>query len=543
VDSIKVERLDHHGIVAGIIDELKIVEIIDAQIEADEQESITTGEAIKAMIINGLGFSNRPLMLTPQFFENRPLESLFREGIEADHFNRYKLGRSLDKVFDYGCDPLFSLVASYGCQQEQVERRFNSLDSTSFSVTGEYEPEEDSEAILITHGHSKDHRPDLKQVVLELLVSQDGGIPFVSQSWDGNGSDNVIFEQRAKALVNEFKVSDTPQFLIADSKLYCKKSAPTLAQISFITRISGTLKLEQIAIDQALSDSSAWLDWDNGYRYQRLDLCHYGMAQRWLIVHSQAALERATATLDRKQKKEQQGIDKALFHLQAQRFDSKASAEKALAQLTDKWQWHQLNDHALTPHNRYAQKGRPNARTPIEATQWQIQASYEVDQTHINAQAQHKACFVLGTNINDTVLTDREVFEGYKSQSSVEGGFRFLKDPLFFVSSLFLKKPSRIEALLMVMTLALFVYSIAQRRLRANLKAQDQTLPNQIDQPTKHPTLRWIFQLFEGIHRITFTCKTGVNIMIDRLSELRQKILRLLGPSVCRIYRISPEGG
>jgi len=77
------------------------------------------------------------------------------------------------------------------------------------------------------------------------------------------------------------------------------------------------------------------------------------------------------------------------------------------------------------------------------------QASYEMDQTH--------------TNINDTVLTGREVFEGYKSQSSVEGGFRFLKDPLFFVSSLFLKKPSRIEALLMVMTLALFVYTIAQR--------------------------------------------------------------------------------
>lgn len=56
MDSIKVERLDHHGIVAGIINELKIVEIIDAQIEADEQEEITTGEAIKAMIINGLGF-------------------------------------------------------------------------------------------------------------------------------------------------------------------------------------------------------------------------------------------------------------------------------------------------------------------------------------------------------------------------------------------------------------------------------------------------------------------------------------------------------
>ncbi len=79
---------------------------------------------------------------------------------------------------------------------------------------------------------------------------------------------------------------------------------------------------------------------------------------------------------------------------------------------------------------------------------------------------QVKACFVLGTNIGTSELSDAEVIAAYKGQSSVEGGFRFLKDPLFFVSSLFVKKPSRIEGLLMVMTLALLVYSVAQRRLR-----------------------------------------------------------------------------
>jgi len=353
----------------------------------------------------------------------------------------------------------------------------------------------------------------------------------------------VIFEQRAKALIDEFKASDTPRFLIADSKLYGEKSRHTLAQIPFITRIPGSLKLEQAAIDQALSDPLAWMDWDKGYRYQRLGLCHYGMEQRWLVIHSKVALDRAKATLDRQQEKEHQRIKKALFHLQAQRFDSKTSAEKALTQLTNTWKMHQLKDISFTEHKRYAKKGRPNAQTPIEAIEWQIHASYDVDQAYMEAQAQHKACFVLGTNIADNVLTDFEVFQGYKSQSNVEGGFRFLKDPLFFVSSLFLKKPSRIEALLMVMTLSLFVYSIAQRRLRANLQAQNQTLPNQIDQPTKRPTLRWVFQLFEGIHLINLINKTGTKTLIDRLSDLRQKILRLLGPSVCRIYQISMAGG
>jgi len=337
MDSIQIECLDHHGIVAGIIDELKIVEIIDGQIDADPQEEVSTGEAVKAMIINGLGFSNRPLVLTPQFFENLPMAALFREGVNASHFNRYKLGRSLDKVFDYGCELLFSTVATFGCRQEKVDQRFNSLDSTSFSLNGEYSTEENKTTIHITQEHSKDHRPDLKQVMLELMVSQDGGVPFVSKSWDGNGSDNVIFEQRAASLIDEFKASEAPRYLVADSKLYHKKAKDTLAQIPFITRIPGTLKLEGDVIDQALLDPQQWIDMDKGNRYQHFDLCHYEMTQRWLVIHSQAALSRARSTLTRRQEKEASQIKQILFHLQAERFQSKVVAQNALNEATKTW--------------------------------------------------------------------------------------------------------------------------------------------------------------------------------------------------------------
>ena len=76
---------------------------------------------------------------------------------------------------------------------------------------------------------------------------------------------------------------------------------------------------------------------------------------------------------------------------------------------------------------------------------------------------------MLGTNIPDTELPDVEVISGYKGQGSVEREFRFLKSTELFVSSLFVKKPSRIVGLLMVMTLALLVYSVAQRRMRKQL--------------------------------------------------------------------------
>jgi len=111
METLSVERLDHFGVVAGVIKDLGIIEMIDARIPPDDREMITTGEAIAGMILNGLGFSNRPLSLTPQFFENKPLELLFRDGVHPAHFNRFKLGRSLDDAYDYGCNLLFSEIA------------------------------------------------------------------------------------------------------------------------------------------------------------------------------------------------------------------------------------------------------------------------------------------------------------------------------------------------------------------------------------------------------------------------------------------------
>src|SRR6266481_3464057 len=227
VESVSVERLDHLGVVASVIKDLGIIEMLDARLRVHEQEEITTGEAVAGMILNGLGFSNRPLSLTPQFFANTPLDLLFRQGVKAEMFNRFKLGRSLDEVHAYGCDLLFSELALAVCVQESIEQRFNHLDTTSFSLSGDYVPESDEQAIRITHGYSKDHPPDLKQAVLELMVSQDGGIPLVSKSWDGNTSDTQIFKERAEALMTAVASSSTPRYLVADAKLYTEDTATT----------------------------------------------------------------------------------------------------------------------------------------------------------------------------------------------------------------------------------------------------------------------------------------------------------------------------
>lgn len=539
MDVITVERLDHLGIIAGVIKDLGLIEMIDTRVGLDDQEGITTGEAIAGMILNGLGFSDRAMSLTPQFFANKPVGLLFRDGVSAEHFNRFKLGRSLDKTFSYGCDTLFSEVALAVCQQEEVALTFTCLDTTSFSLTGAYVPETDAQAIAITYGYSKDHRPDLKQAVLELMVAQDGGVPLMSQSWDGNVSDTVVFKARCEALLTQFAASETPRYLIADAKLYTAANALNLARLPFITRIPETFTVTQQVIEQAW----AWGEWqplDETVKYQRVELCHYGMAQRWLVVSSQDAWQRAEHTLAKAQAKESAQVQQQLFHLQAQRFPSESEARAALDAIAQRWRYHQLAQVSLTPHRQYARKGRPTKQTPCKAIQWQLHASVRPDLATITRQQQRKACFVLGTTIPVTALTDAEVVAAYKGQSAVERGFRFLKDPVFFVSSLFVKKPSRLQGLLMVMTLALLVYSVAQRRMRHQLAQQHDTLPNQIGQPGSRPTLRWVFQLLEGINRVTISVQGHVTIVMEGLTTLRRKILQLFGQKVCQIYQISP---
>ena len=158
--------------------------------------------------------------------------------------------------------------------------------------------------------------------------------------------------------------------------------------------------------------------------------------------------------------------------------------------LTKAWRYHQVESGQLIEHKHYAGKGRPTPTSPITSLDWQMHARARPDHERITIRKQQGACFVIGTNIDAGHVRDVEVIQAYKAQAQVEGGFRFLKAPLFFVSSLFVKKLCRIQGLLMVMKLALLVYSVTQRRLRGQLGRQQDTIQNQINQPTERHTLR-----------------------------------------------------
>jgi hypothetical protein len=240
-------------------------------------------------------------------------------------------------------------------------------------------------------------------------------------------------------------------------------------------------------IEQALTWDT-WQALDEITRDQRVQLCPYDLAQRWLVVSSQAALERAEATVHKATQRHSAAIETPLLHLQATRFSTPEAAHDARATLAKGWPYHQLASSNLSAPQRYARQGRPTPSTPHQDPPWHIQARVRPAEAALGHRKQLKACLVLGTHMRARELSATAVMAAYTRQSRVEGGFRLLKEPRFFVSSLVVKQPCRIPGLLMVMTLAWLVYSVAQRRVRQRLVHLHDTVPNHINQPTAAPT-------------------------------------------------------
>jgi hypothetical protein len=129
---------------------------------------------------------------------------------------------------------------------------------------------------------------------------------------------------------------------------------------------------------------------------------------------------------------------------------------------------------------------------------YRLLARLEVDEGKLERARRGLGRFLLATDVLDReALPAGEVLGRYKDQTrTVERGFRFLKDPLFFTGSTFLKRPERVMALGMVMALALLVYALGEWALRRGLAETGSSLPDQKGRPTQRPTLRWVFQLF-----------------------------------------------
>lgn len=530
-DEESILSINHLGIVAGAFDALGIAKIIDRAIPKTRHHNLPHSKVIKAMSINGLGFIERRLYLFPDFYEDIAIERLLGEGVQQDQLNDDVLGRTLDAIADYGPTELFNEIVAECLLPTEFGSHCIHVDTTNFSVTGEYESDSNTEEIQITYGPPKDGRWDLKRFVLGIAANQHG-VPLFLQTFSGNESDKETLRTIIQALIENLK-SDEKVYHVADSAFYTEKNLRELGNHTFwISHAPATISRVNDLINSNLEFTTCS---DDRYSYSEHRENYAGIDQKWAVIHSTLMHKRQEKIFNDNLKKDFKKENTALKKLCSTEFACEPDARAAAEKWIQAHSRYRFRDFEIIPVTRKTEKrrGRPKAGDPVVIS-FSISVAIEYDNETIQLERLRLGRFILATN--DPELSADAMLTYYKGQGSVEGGFRFLKDKSFRVAEIFLKKNSRIQALAMIMVLCLFIYSMTEFRLRRELARSGETVTSQTKKQTNRPTLKWVFFRFRRVREFSVVIGDRRMTKIANMNDELRKILQLLGPSYVIYY-------
>jgi transposase len=393
----QTERLDHLGIVAGVCKEAGIAEWLD-RLAGENRRSVSVGTATVAMILNGLGFSNRQLYLVPQYFENKPVEHLLGKGITADMLNDDCLGRTLDWIYEHDVTTLFAGLAWQARQRFGLKADGLHVDTTSFSVSGEYESFEEGDPvpIAITYGYSRDHRADLKQWMLALATTHDGDVPVFLRPLDGNSSDkehlSAAVKEVMKQLREQLPQAQEQQIVVFDSGGYSEANMKSYneAKLRCITRVPETSTAAKTALEQAYEQWHPLSDGSADMVARTMDLPQG--KERWIIVRPHARLLASKEQMEKKAKKTQEKWEKKLWHLSVRSFSCEKDAEAAWKQaMKGKPSW-LVATFTLRSEARYERPGKPKKDASAQKIVWHLVPTVSLDEPEMEAQIKKDAC-------------------------------------------------------------------------------------------------------------------------------------------------------
>lgn len=466
------------------------------------------------------------------------------KGLKRESLNSDSLGKALDRLHEAGIMELFAAISVHALREYGLDVRFAHLDTTAFSLQGEYDvahnnaqnDERDAEHVIsVTYGHSKDHRPDLKQAILGMICANRTSIPIYVGAISGNTSDKTSLPEIASVYLDQLSEEDETPILVADSSLYTANTIAQLSENHWVSRVPATINEAKDLLantdKEAMSTSER-----EGYFFYETTSFYGDVEQRWLLMLYEPRRKAELAGFEKRIQRERTKLAKTTKKLQRQVFNCPQDAQKALQRFNKTHQFHTIVGEVISSQ-RYAQPGRPTD-TSETVTDWHLRLTITRDDDAI-AQAQKPlGKYIIATNVlAEQTLPKEELLTLYKDQNcSVERGFHFLKDPMFFAHSLFLKKPSRIMALLMVMGLSLLIYALAEHHLRQQLAEKDQTIPDQKGKPTQQPTMRRVFQIFKGIHILISHSDTFRQRIVTNVKEVHLQIASLLGEPILKFY-------
>jgi transposase len=517
----------HLPLVLGVLRRLEVATVIDRLIPPHPAHGLSCGRGVAALVLAILD-GHHALYKVGRRLEERGMVTLLQPELTRAALNDYRLGHILDALFAANLNTVFGVVALKALEVYAIPTPWLHQDTTTIALYGAYADEPQTlGAPRPAYGHSKDGRDDLKQVLLSLGVSGDGGIPLRLGLRDGNRSDSVetpIALEECLALGLE-----GVRGIVADSKAYSRRTLGVCIEhkIDLVTLVPRTCTVRQelevwgqqqpgfprLVEKPGRTKAEAPRRW-HGQSVRRQVEVEYSdgrIAQeelRFVVVHSSQLAQQQTPTYAAAQEKEAAALADHVRHVHARWFACLPDAEAAIGEYEGQgpgnrgrrprpWRDHAVHYRLVadTRRTRRPRRGRPAKTAPPP-----LESGYRlvVEVEALANAAEDNGWTVLATTVSVEDGTDGEILQAYQDQNTtVEPGFRWIKNPAA-IAPVWLEKPERIAALAMLTVLGLLVYSVIQRQVRLYLLTHDEQLPGNKGL-TATPTAAVVLALFAQV--------------------------------------------
>jgi transposase len=522
-----IHPVAHLPLVLGVLRRLEVATVIDRLIPPHPAHGLSCGRGAEAMVLAILD-GHHALYKVGKRLEERGMVALLQPGLTRAALNDYRLGHILDALFAANLNRVFSALALQALEVYAIPTPWLHQDTTTIVLYGAYEDEPQTPgAPRPAYGHSKDGRDDLKEVLLSLGVSGDGGIPLRLGVRDGNRSDSVetpVAIEECLALGLE-----GVRGIVADSKAYSRRTLGVCLEhkVDLITLVPRTCAVrqaleawgqQQAALPLVLEKPGRTKDeaprrW-HGQSVSRQVEVEYSDGRvaletlRFVVVHSSQLAQQQTQAYTAAQEKEAGAVAEHVQRVQARWFACAADAEAAIAEYEHRGpggggrrpqsrRYHAVRYRVVadTRRRRRVRRGRPAKTEPPP-----MESGYRlvVEVEALANAAEDNGWTVLATTVDAEVCPDADILQAYQDQNTtVEPGFRWIKNPAA-IAPVWLEKPERIAALAMLTVLGLLIYSVIQRQVRLYLRTHDQQLPGNKGL-TATPTAAVVLALFSQV--------------------------------------------
>jgi transposase len=537
-------------LINGILERLQLREHLEAVLPVENKRVVVPAATGLLVLLKNVLLSREPLYGVADWGVRQAGNLLGVTSKQIEAFNDDRMGRCLDRLFDADCGAVALRVAAAAVRAFQVSLDELHNDSTTVTFHGAYADAREEQTVrgrrtpAITWGHNKDHRPDLKQVLYILTVTEDGAVPVQVRVENGNTTDDQTHQSTWDLLC---QLTGRRDFLyVADSKLATRENMAYIHQRGgrFLTVLPRT-RSEDEKFRQALADKKAeWRHlWDktdeDGKVVDRFSVCDAAnvSSEGYRVVWYHSTLKAELDAMHRGAQLERAFSELAALRQKLQsprtRYRTASRVWEAVAQILAERDVKHLIEVQVDSHQeeryRQASRGRPTSKTKynrLVTTRFDL--SYAVKHESLEVERRGYGAFPLITNVLDA--SQRDLLWSYKKQPTIERRFSQMKTD-FSVAPVHLHSASRIVSFLCVYFLALLVEALLERELRQAMKtSQVKSLPLYPEgRPCRHPTAPRVFEAFDNVQRHALAADGQQRaVMLTELSPVQRTILKLL---------------